>query len=109
MQQAGYVPVASFIFPENCWTQYFYHPQVTVQKEFLKQHAGNRAADVFIADQINEERLYNKYKNFYGYVFYIGKKIQELLSINQAHCQIQKSLKVFVQFLLPCRQNQFAC
>lgn len=75
MQRLGYVPIASFILPENCWTQYFYHPQVTVQKEFLKKQAGNKVAEDFIADQINEDRVYNKYKNLCGYLFYIGKKI----------------------------------
>lgn len=29
----------------------------------------------FIAGQRREMELYDKYKEFYGYVFYIGKKI----------------------------------
>jgi ubiquinone/menaquinone biosynthesis C-methylase UbiE len=75
MQQAGYVPVASFILPENCWLEHFYKPQVGAQQTFLKNHAGNTAAEDFVANQRHEEKLYNKYKHFYGYVFYIGKKI----------------------------------
>ena len=75
MQKAGYIPVASFILPENCWTEHFYAPQVSAQKLFLKKHAGNQAAEEFIANQQDEEQLYYKYKKFYGYVFYIGKKI----------------------------------
>ena len=31
MQDAGYVPVASFILPENCWIEHFYAPQVEAQ------------------------------------------------------------------------------
>ena len=75
MQQAGYVPVATFILPESCWTEHFYAPQVAAQEEFLKKHAGNKTAAEFIANQRHEEQLYQKYKACYGYVFYIGKKV----------------------------------
>jgi len=37
MQQAGYIPFAAFILPENCWTEHFYNPQVSAQKIFLKK------------------------------------------------------------------------
>lgn len=75
MQKAGYIPVASFILPENCWTEHFYAPQVTAQEIFLKKNAGNKTAEEFIANQQHETQLYYKYKEYYGYVFYIGKKI----------------------------------
>ncbi len=75
MQKAGYIPVASFILPENCWTEHFYAPQVKAQENFLKKHAGNKIAKDFIANQQHEMQLYSKYKEYYGYVFYIGKKI----------------------------------
>ena len=74
MQKAGYVPIASFILPETCWTEHFYAPQVNVQKVFLEKKAGNDSAAEFIANQRHEARLYDKYKEYYGYVFYIGKK-----------------------------------
>ena len=75
MQKAGYIPVASFILPENCWTEHFYAPQVVAQEVFLKKHADNKPAEEFIANQRHETQLYYKYKEYYGYVFYIGKKI----------------------------------
>ncbi len=75
MQEAGYIPVASFILPENCWTEHFYLPQIEVQKNFLKKYAGCKTAEEFIENQRFEARLYDRYKEFYGYVFYIGKKI----------------------------------
>ena len=28
MQKTGYIPIATFILPENCWTEHFYAPQV---------------------------------------------------------------------------------
>lgn len=75
MEKAGYVPIATFILPETCWTEQFFAPQVPAQKIFLKKHAGNKTAEEFIENQRHETQLYAKYKAFYGYVFYIGKKI----------------------------------
>jgi SAM-dependent methyltransferase len=75
MQAAGFMPVASFILPEICWTEHFYDPQVEAQEVFLKKHAGNQAAADFIENQRHETRLYYKYKEHYGYAFYIGKKL----------------------------------
>ncbi|WP_462318303.1 hypothetical protein [Marinilabilia sp.] len=74
MQNAGYLPVASFVLPESCWTDEFYLPQKKVQEYFLKKNSGNTAAREFVEEQRREARLYAKYKAFYGYVFFIGKK-----------------------------------
>lgn len=75
MQNAGYNPVAHFMLPESCWIENFYAPQVAVQEAFLRKHEGNQNAIDFIESERHEARLYSKYKEFYGYVFYIGKKI----------------------------------
>lgn len=75
LQRAGYVPVATFILPENCWTEHFYGPQVAAQAAFLEKYAGNPMAEAFIANERREAALYARYKSFYGYVFYIGKKV----------------------------------
>ncbi|MGB4016409.1 MAG: SAM-dependent methyltransferase, partial [Petrimonas mucosa] len=60
---------------ENCWTDHFYAPQVAVQEMFLQQHAGDPTAEMLVRGQRREKLLYDKYKEYYGYVFYIGKKI----------------------------------
>lgn len=75
MQKAGYVPVASFILPENCWTDHFFTPLIPAQKLFLEKHKGNQAAKDLVDNQRHEAELYNKYKAYYGYVFYIGRKL----------------------------------
>jgi SAM-dependent methyltransferase len=74
MQKAGYVPVAAFILPESCWTENFYSLQVAAQEIFLKKYGGNKTVEEFIESERHEARLYYKHKEFYGYVFYIGKK-----------------------------------
>lgn len=75
MQKAGYIPIATFILPENCWTENFYAPQVSAQHNFLKKYAGNKSAEDLVINQRHEAELYDKYKDYYGYVFYMGKKL----------------------------------
>jgi len=75
LQRAGYVPVASFILSENCWIENFYEPQSVIQEEFLKKHSGNQNAENLVEEMKHEVEMYNKYKEFYGYVFFIGRKL----------------------------------
>jgi ubiquinone/menaquinone biosynthesis C-methylase UbiE len=76
MQAAGYLPMATFILPENCWTEHFYTPQVLSQQNFLEKYKGNKTAEELITNQRHEAELYYKYKEYFGYVFYIGKTIK---------------------------------
>lgn len=75
MQKTGYIPVAVFTLPENCWIENYFIPQKARQEEFLKKYAGNKAVEDFITLMRREAELYSKYKQYYGYVFYIGKKV----------------------------------
>jgi len=75
MQKTGYVPVATFTAPENCWIDNYFIPQKARQEEFLKKYAENKTVETFISFMRREAELYSKYKQYYGYVFYIGKKI----------------------------------
>ncbi len=75
LQQAGYVPIATFILPDNCWMEHFYVPLVKAQELFLQKYAGNMTVEAFIASERHEAALYHQYKAYYGYAFYIGKKL----------------------------------
>jgi len=75
LQKAGYIPVATFILPEKCWTNNFYEPQVAIQKDFLGKHPSDIIAEEMIAAFRHEARMYSMFKDYYGYVFYIGKRI----------------------------------
>lgn len=74
IHKAGYLPVAAFILPENCWTEHYFAPKKTVQEIFLNKYEGNKSAEEFSRLQFYEEELYHKYKEFYGYTFFIAKK-----------------------------------
>ena len=75
IERAGYTPVACFILPEKCWTERFYETLAEVQEKLLEKYKGNRAVEEFIACERYEAELYYKYKEFYGYTFFIAKKI----------------------------------
>ncbi|URW80455.1 class I SAM-dependent methyltransferase [Xiashengella succiniciproducens] len=74
MQDAGYLPVATFMLPETVWTDY-YTWQAERLKSFQQEHEGNPAAAGFIETMRYEAELYSKYMQYYGYMFYIGKKL----------------------------------
>ena len=75
MQKAGYRLVATFTLPEKCWTDNYFIPREAAGKALLQKYAGNKTVEAFIAKMKYEAELYSKYKQYYGYVFYIGKKI----------------------------------
>lgn len=74
IQQAGYLPVATFVLPENCWIEHYFAPNVEAQRIFLTKYAGNKTAEDFVASEKHEAELYRKYKEYYGYTFFIAKK-----------------------------------
>jgi hypothetical protein len=75
MQKAGYNLVAAFTLPEKCWTDNYFIPRKAAEEAILKKYTGNKTVEAFIESDEYEMELYSKYKQYYGYVFYIGKKI----------------------------------
>lgn len=75
MLKAGYKPIATFMLPDNCWLEHYFTPLVKAREKFLATHAGNKTAEKLMEFQRYDAEMYCKYKEFYGYVFYIGKKI----------------------------------
>ncbi len=75
MQKTGYRLVAAFTLPEKCWTDNYFFPRETAGKALLEKYAGDKKVEDFIAQMRYEAELYSKYKQYYGYVFYIGRKI----------------------------------
>lgn len=74
MQKLGFLPVAIFTLPETVWTDYYSHQSKRCEA-YLNKYKGNKTIEAFIASQRYEAELYAKYKEYYGYVFYIGKKM----------------------------------
>jgi len=75
MLKTGYSFVAAFALPEKCWTDNYFIPREAAEKALLEKYAGNETVAAYIEDDKYEVELYSKYKKYYGYVFYIGKKL----------------------------------
>lgn len=76
IHKAGYLPVATFILPEICWTENYFAPNKVAQEIFLDKYEGNMTAQDFVESEKYEAELYRKYKEYYGYTFFIAKKIK---------------------------------
>ncbi|MCL1928783.1 MAG: class I SAM-dependent methyltransferase [Treponema sp.] len=74
MQKAGFSLVAAFALPEKCWTENYFIPREVADKVLLEKYPGNKTVEDYIRENKYEVELYSKYKQYYGYVFYIGKK-----------------------------------
>lgn len=74
MQSAGYRPVAHFVLPETCWIDHYYAPMENRIESFLEEQRHSEEARMF-AEFMKEDILtYERYKKYFGYVFYIGQK-----------------------------------
>lgn len=75
MSKAGYRFIAAFTLPENCWTENYFIPRAAAEKSLAEKYNGNQTVKAYIAQDKYEVELYTKFKQYYGYVFYIGKKM----------------------------------
>lgn len=75
LEDSGYQPVAHFVLTEECWRENYFELNRAEHDSFLKEYAGNKSAERFIEMQLNEQLLFETYHEYYGYVFYIGRKL----------------------------------
>ena len=74
MQKAGYGFVAAFTIPESCWMDNYFIPREAEEKAYFEKHRRNETIEAFMESDKHEVELYKNFKQYYGYVFYIGKK-----------------------------------
>ena len=74
MQKIGFIPVAIFTLPEKCWTDNYFISREAADNALLKKYPGNKTVEDYIESNKYEAELYSKFKQHYGYAFYIGKK-----------------------------------
>lgn len=74
MRKAGYCDITTFVLSDECWTTNFYLPQVEAQRLFLERHPDNDTAKGLVENMRHEAEMYSRYHDYYGYVFYIGRK-----------------------------------
>ncbi|MBR4985830.1 MAG: class I SAM-dependent methyltransferase [Proteobacteria bacterium] len=75
MQNCGYAFMAAFVLPETCWTDHYFYPREQAIRSLLEKYADSETMKTYAALNRREVDLYMKYKQHYGYVFYIGMAI----------------------------------
>lgn len=75
MEKHGYRFIAAFALPDTCWTENYFIPRGAKEAALLKKYAGNAMVEDAVKNSRYEVELYSRYKQHYGYVFYIGKKV----------------------------------
>jgi SAM-dependent methyltransferase len=75
MNRSGYAFIAAFTLPEKCWTDAYFAPRAAAEEALRTVYPGNRTLESYIKENKYEVELFSKYKQYYGYVFYIGRKL----------------------------------
>jgi cyclopropane fatty-acyl-phospholipid synthase-like methyltransferase len=74
LEKCGYIPVAHFVLDDSCWLNNYYNPILERSEAFLEKHNYSAEAIEFIEAGRIEADMYTRFKEYFSYVFYIGKK-----------------------------------
>jgi len=74
LEKCGYTPIAYFALDELCWTDNYYKPILDRSETFLKKYNYSDEVREFVEAGRVEADMYRRFKDYYSYVFYIGKK-----------------------------------
>jgi ubiquinone/menaquinone biosynthesis C-methylase UbiE len=74
LERNGYVPLGYFALPENCWLENYYRPLQQRFPAFLAQYGSSDAAAAVVAEEEVEIAIYERYRAFFSYGFYIARR-----------------------------------
>lgn len=75
IEKNGYSPIGYFTLPEYCWLDNYYLPLEKRFDDFLQKYKNSKEALEIVESEKEEIDLYKVYSAFFGYGFYIAKKI----------------------------------
>ncbi|MEY3026939.1 MAG: hypothetical protein RLZZ238_1836 [Planctomycetota bacterium] len=76
LEACGYAPLGAFMLPPHCWSTCYYEPLRTGSRAFLERHANAAEAQEIVAVEEAEARLYEQFGAWYGYSFFIARRIE---------------------------------
>ncbi|WP_445000670.1 class I SAM-dependent methyltransferase [Halomonas mongoliensis] len=77
LERHGYSPLGYFVLPQHCWLEGYYRPLQQRFSTFLQAHDNSPAAQAIVKEQRQEIALYERYGEYFGYGFYIARKVAE--------------------------------
>jgi SAM-dependent methyltransferase len=75
LERLGYSPIGYFPLPEHCWLDNYYRPMQQRFPAFLERHGSSEAARAIVAAEEAEISLYERYREFVSYGYYIARKV----------------------------------
>lgn len=75
VESAGYEPVANFVLPKEGWWQHYYTPLLRRADLLREKYASDEDALKVLDATFKEAEMFERYSDYYGYVFYIMRKI----------------------------------
>jgi ubiquinone/menaquinone biosynthesis C-methylase UbiE len=75
LEEHGYSPEAFFVLPTSCWLENYYKPMENRFPDFLQRHRQSEQAHAIVKAEKEEIAIYEKYKSYYSYGFYIARKL----------------------------------
>jgi len=74
LERTGYMPIGYFVLPEHCWLDAYYRPLQERFPAFLARHGATDVAKAVVAAEEREIALYERYRAFVGYGYYVARK-----------------------------------
>jgi ubiquinone/menaquinone biosynthesis C-methylase UbiE len=75
LQARGFTPLGYFVLPVHCWLDNYYRPLQQRLAAFLEEHDNSEAAQEIVAAEEVEISLYERYREYFSYGFYIARKM----------------------------------
>jgi ubiquinone/menaquinone biosynthesis C-methylase UbiE len=75
LEEAGYKTLGHFNLPVSCWSENYYAPLKESFSTFISEQSNSEEAKKLVEFEKQEIALYEKYKEYYSYGFYIATKI----------------------------------
>ena len=75
IETCGYAPFGYFVLPESAWLEGYYGPLLANREAFLADHGNSPEAHTVLEEMAKEVAMYEKYSKYYGYVFYLARKV----------------------------------
>ena len=75
LEEAGFTPLGYFPLSQAAWLENYFAPMEKRFSAFLERHEGSEGALRLVEEQKEEIRMYRTYKDYFGYGFYIAKKL----------------------------------
>ena len=76
LQNAGYRYIASFLLPDECWFDSYFNPREKAIEKLSEKYSDSQTMKQYAEVNRHEVDLFRNYSRHYGYVFYIGQKVQ---------------------------------